>query len=370
MNIGSIQSVPVSGITALVLLPVLLFGVACAGEPQSSPETNADGPGKIMGIAFHTVQVSDLERSMDFYRMLGFAPVGDVDPPWIADEAENRLYKTPGARSRTAKLTMPAAGSGRTFTLYLQEHDGVARGSRVDFPARDPSSSHIGVVVPEADALWEQLESAGMLRPLSWEGKLIRMPGQTSGGLAYVRDPDGYNIEIIGMRQESSDDSDSEYHPTFHHIGLVVLNYDTSRSFYGDLLEAKFPESLGEWVSGDNYDAVVGGRGYVIRLTNVTFPEAAKPQASIPFELVEYQKPNREKIDNYGYSDVAASCVGFRVSGLDALYAGLKAAGIETWSEGGIVQRKDNSRAVVVRDPDVGAFVELVEIMPQTAGAI
>ena len=52
---------------------------------------------------------------------------------------------------------------------------------------------------------------------------------------------------------------------------------------------------------------------------------------------------------------------GLEVSGLDALHARLKNAGIETWSEGGIVQQGDGSRAVVVRDPDAGAFVELFE---------
>jgi catechol 2,3-dioxygenase-like lactoylglutathione lyase family enzyme len=163
------------------------------------------------------------------------------------------------------------------------------------------------------------------------------------------------------VRQKSSNASDLEYHPTLHHIGLTVLNFDKSRSFYGNLLGAKFPESLGEWVSGDNYDAVVGGHGYVIRLTNSTFPEAAAPQASMPFELVEYQKPDREKIVSYRYSDVAVNCIGLEVAGLDALYARLKDAGIEIWSEGGIVRREDGSRAVVVRDPDVGAFVELFE---------
>jgi NAD(P)H-nitrite reductase large subunit len=49
------------------------------------------------------------------------------------------------------------------------------------------------------------------------------------------------------------------------------------------------------------------------------------------------------------------------VDGLDALYSRLKAAGIKAWSEGGIVQKKDGTRAVVLRDPDVGAFVELFE---------
>jgi len=379
MNMESIQNVTFSSssLTALALLLVLLFGIACSGQAPSPPAEDAGKPGEVLGIAFNTVQVSNLERSMDYYRMLGFTPVGETNPAWVEDEAANRLYKTPGAKSRTAKLTITSAASGQPFTLYLREYEGLAqddvdRSGRVDFPARNPSSSHIGLRVPEADALWEQLGSAGMLRPLSWDGKLIPMPGQTSGGLAYVRDPDGYNVEIIGIGRQSPASKDRQTapsnHPTLDHIGLATLSSDKSRTFYEGLLGGEFPETLPDWVSGDHYDAVVGGHGYVIRLINGTFPEAGEPEAEAPrttmrYELVEYQTPDIEKIDEYRYSDVAVNCVGFQVSGLDSLYARLKDAGIETWSEGGIVQRKDNSRAVVVRDPDVGAFVELFEKM-------
>jgi hypothetical protein len=49
------------------------------------------------------------------------------------------------------------------------------------------------------------------------------------------------------------------------------------------------------------------------------------------------------------------------VEGIDALYARLKAAGIKSWLEGGVVERKDGAGAVMVRNPDVGVFVELLE---------
>ena len=79
------------------------------------------------------------------------------------------------------------------------------------------------------------------------------------------------------------------------------------------------------------------------------------------YELVEYQKPNLKEIPDYAFSDIAVSCVGFQVDDLDAVYDRLKAVGIKVWSKGGIVQHKDTTRSVVVRDPDVGAFVELFE---------
>jgi catechol 2,3-dioxygenase-like lactoylglutathione lyase family enzyme len=196
---------------------------------------------------------------------------------------------------------------------------------------------------------------------LSWDAKLVRMPGQTSGGVAYVMDPDGFNVEIIGIRLPSSAGQKSPDHSSLNHLGLVVLDSGKSEGFYGALLGAKFPDRLPEWLSGDIWDAAVGGRGYVIRLINGAFPEAAAPQTEMRFELVEYQKPTRQEVGQYGCSDVAVSCPGFQVEGLDALCARLKAAGVTAWSGGGIVNKKDGTRAVVVRDPDVGAFVELFE---------
>jgi catechol 2,3-dioxygenase-like lactoylglutathione lyase family enzyme len=364
INIGSTLPAASACATALVGVCTLVFAVAFAGDKDPAPGPEAGRSGKVLGIAFDSLQVSDLEKSIDYYRAVGFTLVNNPDPPWVRDEAANRLYRTPGALSRTAALTIPCTASGQPFTLYLRQYKDIERGGRKDFPARAPSAAHLGLIVPEADALWEKLRSDGMLRPLSWDGKLIRMPGQTSGGIAYVMDPDGFNIEIVGVSPKSvgvEDDRTESGRPSLHHIGLVVLNSDKSKTFYGDLLGAAFPETTPEWLSGDMYDAVVGGRGYVIRLINGTFPEIAAPKFTMPFELVEYRKPTMDAIDDYAYSDVAVSCVGFQVSGLDALYIRMKTAGIETWSEGGVVQRENAVRAVVVRDPDVGAFIELFE---------
>jgi catechol 2,3-dioxygenase-like lactoylglutathione lyase family enzyme len=362
----SIESTPSYGFWgAAILLCAMICGMAFAQPKPSSPGSAAAKSGKVTGLAFVSLQVSNLQKSIDYYRALGFALIGDANPHWIKDEVANRLYKTPGAMFRTATLTIASTGSEQPFTLYLREFKDLKRGSRADFPARDQSSTHLGVMVPEADALWAQLQAAGMLRPLSWDGKLIRLPGQTSGGIAYVMDPDGLDVEIVGVKmapvQNAGGQSALSSQPTLHHLGLVVLNSDKSKAFYGALLGAKFPETQPEWLSGDMYDAAVGGRGYVIRLINGAFPVAAAPNATMNLELVEYQKPNLAKIPDYRFSDIAVSCVGMQVEGLDALYDRLKAAGIEVWSDGGIVQRKDAARAVVVRDPDVGAFVELFE---------
>jgi catechol 2,3-dioxygenase-like lactoylglutathione lyase family enzyme len=345
-----------TGMATLISACVLFLGIAFTGDAQQAPQS-----GKVLGLAFESLSVSNLERSIHYYKTLGFTVVGDENPSWTTDEEANRLYNTPGAISRTAALSIASSGSGKPFIFYLREYKNFDRHSRADFPARDPSSCHIGIMVPDADTLWARMKSDGLLRALSWDAKLVRMPGQTSGGVAYVMDPDGFNVEIIGIRLPSSAGQKSPDHSSLNHLGLVVLDSGKSEGFYGALLGAKFPDRLPEWLSGDIWDAAVGGRGYVIRLINGAFPEAAAPQTEMRFELVEYQKPTRQEVGQYGCSDVAVSCPGFQVEGLDALCARLKAAGVTAWSGGGIVNKKDGTRAVVVRDPDVGAFVELFE---------
>jgi catechol 2,3-dioxygenase-like lactoylglutathione lyase family enzyme len=351
MNNIRLNSSGLCSIAAMVLACALPLRIAFTESNQSmSQSENASR------IAFMGLTVSDLAKSIHYYKAIGFATAGDANPSWTSDEAENRLYNTTGAMCRTAKLTVASTGSGEPFTLYLREYKELKRSNRVDFPARNPSATHIGLMVPDADTLWAQMKSAGILRALSWDERLVRMPGQTAGGIAYVMDPDGFNIEIIGLSQ-----TPAAIHSSLHHVGLAVLNSNKAKAFYRDLLGAKFPETIPEWLSGDMYDAAVGGHGFVIRLMNGAFPEAAAPQKTMPFELVEYRKPTRTDVEDYRYCDIAVSCVGFRVDGIDTLYARLKAAGISIWSTGGIVQKKDGTRAVVVRDPDVGAFVELFE---------
>jgi hypothetical protein len=63
----------------------------------------------------------------------------------------------------------------------------------------------------------------------------------------------------------------------------------------------------------------------------------------------------------YGLSDIAVGYIGFEVNGIDALVARVREAGARVVSQGGVVKLQDKTRAVLVRDPDVGGFVELFE---------
>ena len=327
----------------------------------------ADAPGnesKVVGIAFVGRLVSDLDKSVPFYQALGFKQDPGADPAWRKDEFTEKLYGLPGMQTRMAKMVINSSASGKPFAVYLREIKGLPRKNVGGYPAWEPGAPHFGLVVADAPAVWAQLEKSGMLRARSWDGKLIPFPGETRGALAYFTDPDGLDIEIINQRPASPAENGRPARPALtpgvNHAGLVVLDSDKSRAFYETLFGGKLVNAESPWLKGDFYDSAVGGHGNVLRFFNESFAEAADPAASrMNFELVEYQ--NRKKpVEPYKMGDIGTSYVGFEVVGLDAFLERVKAAGAQVVSNG-IGTMRSGTRVVMVRDPDVGGFVQLFE---------
>jgi hypothetical protein len=62
----------------------------------------------------------------------------------------------------------------------------------------------------------------------------------------------------------------------------------------------------------------------------------------------------------YSITDIGVNYVGLECTDIDSLVDRLKGAGITIVSDG-IVEMKGGYRVALVRDPDVGMFVELYE---------
>ena len=140
----------------------------------------------------------------------------------------------------------------------------------------------------------------------------------------------------------------------------MVLDSAKAKAFYGELLGGHPPAADAPWLQGDFYDSVVGGHGNVMRVYDVSFPEAAAPALRLNFALIEFQ--NRKKpVEHYTITDIGVGYVGFEVEGLEALLRRAKAAGATVVSHPGIVALPDGTREIMIRDPDVGGFVELFE---------
>ena len=121
-----------------------------------------------MSALIHTCyRIGDIDRSVAFYQALGFEEVGRFDLP---DGATNVFMGLPGDGARLELTYNPAVDSYDLGTGY----------------------NHIAVTAGDLD---------GALAQLSQQGIEPEKPPYTvrEGGnrLCFVRDPDGYRIEII-----------------------------------------------------------------------------------------------------------------------------------------------------------------------------
>ncbi len=324
-----------------------------AGDPQ----------GRVVGLAFVGRMVADLDKSVAFYKAIGFSQDPAVNAAWRKDEVVAHLYGLDGIETRMAKMSIINAASGRRFVVYLRELKGLTRRNLAGHPAWEPGATHFSLVVPDAQSLWSRLQAGGLLRARSWGAQLIAPPGQTKGTIAYLTDPDGLDIELLNQRPaapEAARTENPDTRPGVGHAGIVVRDLAKAKAFYGDLLGGHPQAADAPWLKGDFFDSVVGGHGNIMRVYDESFPEASAPAFRLNFALIEFQN-RKQPVENYQITDSGVGYVGFEVDGLDALLKRAEAAGARVVSQPGIVTMGNGTREVMVRDPDVGGFVELFE---------
>jgi catechol 2,3-dioxygenase-like lactoylglutathione lyase family enzyme len=332
--------------------------------PALGQTAGSDQQDRVAGLAFVGRMVADLDRSVAFYKAIGFSEDSGADTAWHKDKVIEQLYGVDRIETRMARMFITNEASGQPFRVQLRELKGVKRRNLAGHPAWEPGATHFSLVVPDAQSLWSRLQAGGMLRARSWGAQLIAPPGQTKGSIAYLTDPEGLDIELLNQRpaapKEAGHTENPDTLPGVGHVGLIVLDSVKSRAFYGQLLGGHLQNADAAWLKGDFYDSVVGGHGNIVRIYDESFPEAAAPKFRLNFALIEFQ--NRKKpVEPYDITDIGVGYVGFQVEGLDALLTQVKAAGAKVVSKPEVVVEKNGTREVLIRDPDVGAFVELFE---------
>lgn len=128
----------------------------------------------MMRILHTMLRVGDLDRSVNFYaKVLGMSELSRQDYP--AGEF-TLVFLGYGEKSNTTVLEL-------TYNWGVSEYElGTAFG-------------HIAIEVPDVYAACEKMRAAG--------GKIIREAGPMNAGttiIAFLEDPDGYQIELIGAK--------------------------------------------------------------------------------------------------------------------------------------------------------------------------
>ena len=123
-----------------------------------------------MSNLIHTCyRITDIDRSVEFYKALGFEEMGRIP---IRDEAVNVFMNLPG--------------DGDMPRLELTYNFGV------DSYELGTAYGHIAITVDDMDATLEELATQGI--------EPERPKYQVSEGgsfIAFVRDPDNYRVELI-----------------------------------------------------------------------------------------------------------------------------------------------------------------------------
>ncbi len=123
----------------------------------------------------HTMlRVTDLQRSLDFYtRVLGMRLLRQKDYP-------------------EGRFTLAFVGYGEESDTTVLE---LTHNWDTDRYELGTAYGHIALGVPDVYATCEAIRAAG--------GKVVREPGPMKHGstiLAFVEDPDGYRVELLGLK--------------------------------------------------------------------------------------------------------------------------------------------------------------------------
>jgi catechol 2,3-dioxygenase-like lactoylglutathione lyase family enzyme len=147
----------------------------------------------ILGIHHTAISTSNIERSLQFYRdLLGFKEV--FSSKWdIGTETTDKIV---GLKDSSARVVMLRAGNA--CVELFQYATPEPKPGNMNRPVCDHGITHLCLQVADIDAEYTRLKAAGMR---------FHCPPQDVGGLraTYGRDPDGNVVELLEVKDQSSD---------------------------------------------------------------------------------------------------------------------------------------------------------------------
>ena len=147
----------------------------------------------ILGIHHTAISTGDIERSLRFYRdLLGFKEV--FSSKWdIGTETTDKIV---GLKDSSARVVM--LRTGNACVELFQYATPEPKPGDINRPVCDHGITHLCLQVADIDAEYARLKTAGMR---------FHCPPQDIGGLraTYGRDPDGNVVELLEVKDQSSD---------------------------------------------------------------------------------------------------------------------------------------------------------------------
>lgn len=317
-------------------------------------------PKDMQGLAQVGHHVADLDRSIKFFEAIDFKVV-EGPSEWAVDQELNKLGNTPGAETRTAVMQVQSSVSDVPFKLILRQFRGIQRGDWSKNNSWDPLSSHIDLTYDgNVSTLLDKLEGLNMLKMPEVNG--LPNPRQQPGfrPFAFIQDPDGLTIEYFSRQVPKPGDPPAAPKVSnstataqnidrlgkqagFNHYATNVLNPEKAQNFYVKVLGGDYPP-IEEMTRPQ-------------LMMHGWFPQATTDK-NVRVELIFFKVNEGKTAPPAKFQDINANYAVFQTTNIDTAYTRAKANGAITVTDGGIM-KYGSSRAVMIRDSDVGGFIML-----------
>lgn len=169
---------------------------------QVRPDKREDlGVGShVVGFFHGGISVSDLDRSLAFYRdILGLRVETQRD---ATDDYLRAMHELPFSTVRMAFLSVPNS----TAMIELLEYRGIPKEPSAYIPP-DPGTGHVCLLVDDIETVDQGLRSLGYRARSGRPIEITAGPNRGSQAV-YFEDPDGYPVEFI-QRARSQDEEPS-----------------------------------------------------------------------------------------------------------------------------------------------------------------
>jgi predicted enzyme related to lactoylglutathione lyase len=316
----------------------ILFSVLAGAAPAQSPVP----PPNAVKVTKLILSVADLDRSVAFYRALGFqteSPVGTSQP--LPDFVLKLVDVFPGTRFRNAMMKFP----GGDFELELTEFRGIEL-----HPAKpriqDPGAALLIAQVRDVGAVLTRVKSTGA-SVVTPGGASIRNE-QAEVRAAAVRDPDGLYVAIV--KPDSLPAGDDRFVISARWAN-VVEDVDANPRYLSAL---GFATKLTQWDAANPSLTILGVAGSKYRSRGAELPDS-----SVRLSFYEWKGVDRKSV-HPRIPDPGSPAIGIEVRDLEAAETAIKSAGGSVITQGGSIQLPSGDRLAFLRDPG-GVLIELTQ---------
>ena len=332
-------------IAALGVAAALATGNLIAQGAATAPTTGA-----ITGLMHAIHATNSVDRTLAFYTQL-FGVNGQVQA--FANPNVPILTNSPGVTLRLSMLRLPSE-EPRGMGFELTEFSNVER-----HPAQpqiwDSGAPHMKFFVRDLAPVLTGIKAANA--PILTKGGVpVRIPGAMA---IFVRDPDGYLVEVIQADTPPPAAATPAGTPAGNLIGSMpgetIRDLDASQKFWADTMGLK---ATGDRAFSKNkamLDLMGLPDGAEVRISSGLIPGS-----KVRMEFMEIKGAGAAKPFSLRVPDPGASGFAILVGDIEKLLPRLKALGVPVLSkDGALVEWDATTRNVFVKDPD-GLNLELV----------